>query len=164
MSQTRDRWLGLIPGLLMGAAGIAKGQGWIGGGLTPAEAAGNNAGWANSGKGLLPNGEVNPAMQQPAGAPMQLPGATLAALKAHSQQPDPAALAGMFPGALSGGLSGSPTLPSMAATQPHMPDLEPQWRPPPAPVAGLLSDPNEETRRRFLQSQGLGPAMNVAMR
>lgn len=168
MSQTRDRWLGLIPGLLMGAAGIAKGQGWIGGDtLTAGEQAGNNNVWANLGAGKLASGEADPLRS--VGAPMQLPGAALSAPKAHAQQPNFAALAGMFPGGLSGGLAGSPTLPSMAAMQPPMPAMpqpepEPQWRQPQAPVAGLLSDPNEETRKRFLQAQGIGPAMNVAMR
>lgn len=181
----QNGWLGALPGLMLGAASLAKQGGMFGGGLTAGEQAQNNAGWANMGNGRLPDGSENTAMT---GAPMQLPGAAMgqpptqlpgAALgqppaappRQLPPQANPQAFAhafgglsgGLGGGAAPGGMGGSPTLPAFAAAQPmgqppQMPQLPPQAMQPP----GLLSDPNEAARRQYLQ--GIGPAMNIGVR
>lgn len=165
MSQTANRWLGLLPGLLMGAAGVAKDQGWIGGGSPlPANVqAGNDTGWANMGRGLNADGTQNTNFGFAPHAPMQLPGATLASGNAPPQLPSqasPNASSHAFGlGAQGGGLAnGLAGLPAFAAMQPQMHQMPPQAQPQ-APIAGLLSDPNEQSRRVF----GIGPAMNIRM-
>lgn len=147
----RNRLLGILPGLLFGAASIAKDQGLFGTpGLTPDELKGNNAGWANSGKGLLPSGAVNPAMQRPQMEP---------------EGPPMAAMPQTAPGlSLAGPGMRHAMLPQMDIQPRRQPPQPQQWAPPQAPVAGLLSDPNEQQRRAFFQSQGIGPAAQFAMR
>lgn len=144
----RNRLLGMLPGLLLGAASIAKDQGLFGTpGLTPDELKGNNAGWANSGKGLLPSGAVNPAMQRPQ---MEAEGPPMASM--------PQAAPGLS-------LAGPDMRHAMFPPMDIPPRRQPQQlAAPQAPVAGLLSDPNEQQRRAFFQSQGIGPAAQFAMR
>lgn len=131
----RNRLLGMLPGLLFGAASIAKEQGLFGTpGLTPDELKGNNAVWARLG-------------QRPQ---MEAEGPTMADM---SQATPGLSLAG----------------PDMRRAMSPPMDIQPrrqpqQWAAPQAPVAGLLSDPNEQQRRAFFQSQGIGPAAQFAMR
>jgi hypothetical protein len=140
----------MLPGLLFGAASIAKEQGLFGGGLTDAEKAGNNAGWANMGHGRLPDGSINPMLMH---EPMKLPGASLPT----PAEPTPGlSLAGAAPRRVS-------AIPIDIRAPQQAPQPQ-QWAPPQAPVVGLLSDPNEQQRRAFFQSQGIGPAAQFAMR
>jgi hypothetical protein len=117
----------MLPGLLFGAASIAKEQGLFGTpGLTPQELAGNNDVWKRLGQ--------RPQMEQEGPQMADMPQAT--------------------PGL---SLAGSAPLHAM------LPPMS-VGAPPQAPVAGLLSDPNEQQRRAFFQSQGIGPAAQFAMR
>jgi hypothetical protein len=128
----------MLPGLLFGAASIAKEQGLFGTpSLTPQEMAGNNAVWARLGQ--------RPQMEQEGPQMADIPQAT--------------------PGlSLAGSAPRHAMLPPMSVGAPQRPPQPQQWAPPQAPVAGLLSDPNEQQRRAFFQSQGIGPAAQFAMR
>lgn len=147
----RNRLLGMLPGLLFGAATIAKEQGLFGGGLTPEETAKNNAIQDNLRNGRLPDGSVNQLLTRD---PMKLPGASLA-----DAQPAPGL-------SLAGAAAHRAMLPPIDIRAPQRPPqpMPQAWAPPQAPVAGLLSDPNEQQRRAFFQSQGVGPAAQFAMR
>lgn len=134
----RNRLLGMLPGLLFGAASIAKDQGLFGApGLTPDELKGNNAVWARLGQ----RQQVEPDGPPVAPMPQTPPGLSLAGPAAHHAM--------------------LPPMDIMPRPQPSQPQ---QWVAPQAPVAGLLSDPNEQQRRAFFQSQGIGPAAQFAMR
>lgn len=133
--------LGALPGLVMGLGGLARAQGLIGGGLTPEQQAGNNAGWANMGKGLNPDGtrNVNAGFAGAPGAPMPLPGATM-------RPPMHAA--------------SSPSIPFQnPAYAFRMPMNMPTRQPPGPPMslmaqpAGLLGAPDETSQRAFLAGQ-----------
>jgi len=136
--------LGALPGLVMGLGGLARAQGLIGGGLTPEQQAGNNANWANMGKGLNPDGtrNMNAGFPGQPGAPMQLPGAALRA-------PMPGATPNPFPAIPFQN-------PAYAFRMPmNMPMRQPPGPPMPqmAQPAGLLGAPDETSQRAFLASQ-----------
>lgn len=135
----RNRLLGMLPGLLFGAATIAKEQGLFGGGLTDAEKATNNAVWSRLGQ----RPQMEPEGPPMAAMPQQAPGLSLAGAAAHRAMLPPI---------------------DIRATQRPPQPMPQAWAPPQAPVAGLLSDPNEQQRRAFFQSQGVGPAAQFAMR
>lgn len=131
----RNRLLGMLPGLLFGAASIAKDQGLFGTpGLTPDELKGNNAVWARLGQ----RPQMEAEGPQMADMPQATPGLSLAGPDMRHAM-----------------------LPPMDIQPRRQPQ---QWAAPQAPVAGLLSDPNEQQRRAFFQSQGIGPAAQFAMR
>jgi len=165
----RNRLLGMLPGLLFGAASIAKEQGLFETpGLTPQELAGNNAVWARLGQ----RPQMEAEGPQMADMPQPTPGLSLAGaahnrvtaipidIGAPQQAPQPQFQPQQSP--MSAEDSRSAFFRSQGVGVPQQPAAPP----------GLLSDqpslaslsPDEQSRRRFFQSQGIGPAMNVAMR